>query len=78
MSMGLVLAALAAPGTALAESKSDRWPSYPGFGRIRCAAASDLCTWKRIPDDRGFELRGFEAFEVPQSRGARPGLRRRR
>jgi len=76
ISLGLMLAALGVPGTAFAESKSDRWPADPGFGRIRCAAASDLCAWKRIPGDRGFE--GFESFETPPSRSrrSRPGWQR--
>jgi hypothetical protein len=46
--IGLIVAALTAADTAFAQSRPDRsW--YPGLSRIRCAAASDLCGWKRIP-----------------------------
>jgi hypothetical protein len=71
MSIGLMLAALAAPDAASAESEPDRWPAYPEFGRIRCAAASDLCAWKRRPDEYNFRWEGFEGSEVPRPRGFR-------
>jgi hypothetical protein len=62
--ISLMLAALAATDPALAQAKSDRWPLYPGFGRIRCAAASDLCAWKRIPG-ASIWPRGYRAPRQP-------------
>ena len=64
--IGLLLAAPLGAEPALAQSFEDR---FTPFSRIRCAGASELCAWKRIPDAGGFE--GFEA------RPARPRSLRR-
>ncbi len=48
------------PATAAAQAQRER----AGFGRIRCAAASDLCAWKRAPDS----IRPFEGGRIAPRR----------
>jgi invasion protein IalB len=48
------------PATAAAQAQRER----AGFGRIRCAAASDLCAWKRVPDS----IRPFEGGRIAPRR----------
>lgn len=48
------------PATAAAQAQRER----AGFGRIRCAAASDLCAWKRVPD----WIRPFEGGRIAPRR----------
>jgi hypothetical protein len=62
----LLSAAPAAAEPAPAQSGSGVGP----LGRIRCAAASDLCAWKRIP---GLGWQGFESRPVPRVH-RRPGI----
>jgi hypothetical protein len=81
--IGLMLVASIAAGPGFAQSQSDRRPAFRNLRLIQCAAASDLCVWKRIPRPAD-GLRGgrraereIEIREIAPSTG-NPERRRRR
>jgi len=66
---GLIVAG-ALPAQAQTQTPVDPETRMEFIGRIRCAGASELCAWKRVPDVNGYS--GFEATRPQRQRPTGP------